>query len=67
MLSQPLLAYGSRGSAVAEVQRDLHISADGIFGPQTRAAVIAFQRAHGFLVDGIVGPQTWGGLQRFTV
>lgn len=63
----PMLAYGSRGHSVAVVQRDLHISADGIFGPQTRGAVIAFQRAHGLLIDGIVGPQTWGALQRYTV
>lgn len=65
--SQPLLEYGSTGSSVAVVQRDLHITADGIFGPQTQAAVIAFQQAHGLLVDGIVGPQTWGALQRYTV
>jgi len=36
---------------------------DGIFGPKTKAAVIAFQKAmsaeiRGFAVDGIVGPQT---------
>jgi hypothetical protein len=53
-----LLRTGSRGPAVAKVQRALGIPADGIFGPQTRAAVKKFQRSHGLLVDGIVGPQT---------
>ena len=57
-----LLRFGSRGAAVAAVQRALGIPADGIFGPQTRRAVRAFQRRHGLLVDGIVGPQTRGAL-----
>jgi hypothetical protein len=47
--------------------------ADGLFGPNTEAAVEEFQRrrdksdANSFdstiLVDGIVGPQTWGELE----
>ena len=35
---------------------------DGIYGPQTRRAVLAFQYAHGLLPDGIAGPQTLGAL-----
>ncbi len=35
---------------------------DGLDGPQTQAAVTAFQKAFGLLVDGIVGPQTRGKL-----
>ena len=34
-----LLRVGSRGPDVASVQRKLGITADGIFGPKTRAAV----------------------------
>jgi peptidoglycan hydrolase-like protein with peptidoglycan-binding domain len=59
-----LLRYGSRGAAVAKVQRVLGITADGIFGPQTRRAVRAFQKRHDLLVDGIVGPQTQAALAR---
>jgi peptidoglycan hydrolase-like protein with peptidoglycan-binding domain len=59
-----LLRYGSRGAAVAKVQRTLGIPADGIFGPQTRRAVRAFQKRQGLLVDGIVGPQTQAALAR---
>jgi peptidoglycan DL-endopeptidase CwlO len=44
------------------VQQKLGISADGVFGPQTRTAVRAYQRAHGLTVDGVVGPQTLGSL-----
>jgi peptidoglycan DL-endopeptidase CwlO len=44
------------------VQRALGISADGVFGRQTRSAVRAFQAAHGLEVDGVVGPQTLGAL-----
>ncbi len=56
--SSSLLQVGSRGSAVAQVQRRLNITADGVFGPRTRAAVIAFQRSHRLAADGVVGPQT---------
>ena len=44
------------------LQRALGISADGIFGPGTQAAVKSFQRSHGLTADGIVGPATWAAL-----
>ena len=57
-----VLRQGSRGSAVVVLQRDLHIPADGDFGPQTRRAVITFQRRHHLSADGVVGARTWAAL-----
>ena len=56
------IQYGMQGLDVAEVQSGLGINADGIFGPQTLAAVKSFQSAHALSVDGIVGPLTWAAL-----
>lgn len=53
---------GSRGAAVRELQRLLHISEDGIFGQHTEESVRAFQRSRGLTVDGIVGAKTWAAL-----
>ncbi|HEY6018650.1 MAG TPA: peptidoglycan-binding domain-containing protein [Candidatus Paceibacterota bacterium] len=35
-------------------------AADGIFGRQTKAGVVWYQRMRGIKADGEVGPQTWG-------
>jgi hypothetical protein len=45
-------------SGVMALQRALKITADGVYGPQTKRAVKRFQRAEGLAVDGIAGPQT---------
>ncbi len=69
-VQQPTVRWGSRGPAVADLQRRLGAAGfspgpvDGVFGPKTNAAVVAFQRARGLEVDGIVGPKTWGALLR---
>lgn len=57
-----LLHQGSRGPAVARVQRALHLRRSGRFDRRTKRAVIKFQRKDALLVDGIVGPQTWDAL-----
>jgi murein DD-endopeptidase MepM/ murein hydrolase activator NlpD len=56
------LHLGSSGDLVAHVQRALEIPADGVFGPQTDAAVRAYQARAGLAVDGVVGPITWASL-----
>ena len=53
---------GSKGDEVRKLQELLSITADGSFGPVTKAAVVAYQSANGLKADGIVGPQTWGKL-----
>jgi peptidoglycan hydrolase-like protein with peptidoglycan-binding domain len=50
---------GHGGTAtVTAVQQAVGVSADGVFGPQTAAAVKQYQSAHGLTADGIVGPAT---------
>lgn len=41
-----------------------HLTVDGVFGPVTEAAVVAFQKAAKLTVDGIVGPLTWAVLNK---
>lgn len=63
-----LLKFGSTGSAVKKLQTFLNAlgyncgTVDGVFGAQTKAAVMAFQKANGLTVDGICGSETWGKL-----
>lgn len=59
---RPMIQQGARGSHVQYLQSRLNIRSDGIFGPKTKAAVIAFQRRKGLGVDGIVGPKTWAAI-----
>jgi peptidoglycan hydrolase-like protein with peptidoglycan-binding domain len=68
--TDPTLRRGDERVAVRGLQRRLldagygtgELEIDGEFGPQTEAAVKAFQEAVGIAVDGIVGPETWGHL-----
>lgn len=69
---RPILRLGSQGAAVVELQQMLRSlgvfsgPADGDFGPQTQAAVIAAQKRLGLTADGIVGPSTWTALENRT-
>lgn len=55
-----LLKKGSRGPDVKQLQTKLGLTADGIFGADTEAAVQAWQAKNGLTADGIVGTMTWG-------
>jgi LPXTG-site transpeptidase (sortase) family protein len=63
-LGNRTLTLGMRGSDVKELQRLLGLPATGLFGPQTRAAVIAFQTQHGIPPVGNAGSQTKRALAR---
>ena len=63
-----LLQYGSSGSSVAQLQRDLNFcgydagAVDGDFGSQTKSAVIECQSYNGLDQDGIYSDITDGAL-----
>jgi peptidoglycan hydrolase-like protein with peptidoglycan-binding domain len=65
-----LIRVGSTGENVRLIQSALNniraqhpsipqLAVDGIFGPITQSAVVAFQRIFNLAPDGIVGPLTW--------
>ena len=70
-----LLRQGAAGNEVSEVQIKLNRVSrnypgipkidrvDGVYGADTEAAVIAFQRLFGLNPDGVVGKNTWYRLQ----
>ena len=59
-----VIVPGSEGRQVQLLQQALGgVGVDGIYGPETEAAVRSFQSAHGLAVDGIVGPQTSAALR----
>jgi murein L,D-transpeptidase YcbB/YkuD len=67
ILPWPLVSRGAQAHPVPSLQyllraRGHAIAVDGIFGPQTEAAVRSFQQSRGLAVDGIVGPNTWTAL-----
>ncbi len=64
------LVNGSQGEYVMFLQEYLNriaqtypaiptVTPDGVFGPQTEAAVVAFQNTFGLPANGVVGPITW--------
>ena len=55
----PVLKKGSQGNITKLLQENLKVTTDGIFGVNTQAAVINFQKSNGLTQDGIVGQNTW--------
>lgn len=68
----PTLKQGSKGEYVLYWQRFLNANGffcgieDGIFGKNTKLAVMEFQSCHGLKADGIIGPKTWNLVHEIT-
>jgi len=68
-LGEMSIGSGASGAEVKSIQSILQGQGynvgpiDGLYGPQTQAAVQAFQKSKGLVPDGIVGPLTWDALQ----
>ena len=68
----PLLLFGSMGDIVKLLQQRLTNlgystnGIDGMFGQNTKKAVMQFQAKNGLVVDGIVGKNTWSKLLRLS-
>lgn len=76
----PVLKRGSKSGAVIKLKKLLYSKGirnfsgspaapnnnryTPVFGANTRAAVVRFQRAHGLPTDGVVGPSTWKALRK---
>jgi len=64
----PTLLIGSKGEHVLHWQKYLNLSGfpcgleDGIFGKNTRSAVIEYQKSKGLVPDGIIGSKTWASV-----
>lgn len=68
-VGRPMLHQGQRGPAVTALQQRLTTlgyidvgRVDGVFGPATWHAVVAFQKVQRIARDGVVGPVTWARL-----
>lgn len=67
MSALPMIRQGATGYNVKIAQAALNVNGgglvvDGVFGPKTNSATLAFQNSHGLVKDGIIGPKTWSVL-----
>lgn len=67
-LTKRSLTTGSKGESVKWLQYELNehganLTIDGVFGNQTKLAVLLFQKDYGLTQDGIAGPKTFAALQ----
>jgi peptidoglycan hydrolase-like protein with peptidoglycan-binding domain len=56
------IVVGDRGKMVQQVQLNLDVFVDGVYGKTTAAAVAAFQKENKIKVTGTVNKRTWNKL-----
>lgn len=66
-VTYPTLRRGDKGEDVRKMQQMFHdlgyeLTADGVYGAQTRSAVQYFQQCNNLTADGVCGPKTWARL-----
>ena len=59
-----VLRQGSRGAAVVALQRALHVTPDGAFGPITRSALVTFQTLQHISPNGVADRLVWDRLEQ---
>jgi peptidoglycan hydrolase-like protein with peptidoglycan-binding domain len=59
-----ILVVGATGPDVVLAQKVIGATPDGIFGPQTQAALRTWQASHGVKVTGQLDAATWGAMER---
>lgn len=70
---RPSLRQGSYGNYVSNAQMRLKAAGyllgrvDGVFGVQTKQAVLALQKDYGLTQDGVIGSSTWAVILTFNV
>ena len=73
MIELSELSLNAKGDQVKAIQRLLKsmgykgsnntaLTIDGVFGNNTKVALIAFQKTKGLVADGICGAKTWSKL-----
>lgn len=64
-LDRAVVKIGSpKSSDVRELQINLGLNPDGVFGSNTQSRVMQFQKSQGLDDDGVVGKKTWGAMER---
>lgn len=59
LAAAPLIKEGAQGNITRWIQSKVGTDADGVFGPNTKQAVINYQSSKGLSADGVVGQNTW--------
>jgi hypothetical protein len=57
-----MVDYRQVQTRLNELGQNPPLTEDGLYGPKTKAAIIAFQSSRGLAADGIVGPKTLAAL-----